>query len=353
MQELTIVHFINQFFAGIGGEEKADTPVGVRDEATGPGKGLQLQLPQGYKIVATVFCGDNYFNDHAEEAKRQILEAVRVRVPQLFIAGPAFGAGRYGVACAEVCNMVAKELDVPCITAMYEENPGVDIYRDYKNLKVFILPTSATVAGMQDALTAMGHFAAKIASGATIGSAVKEGYIARGVRPVVLGDKTGVERAVDMLLAKVAGKAYATEVPFKQLEPVTPAPAIPNLSQATIAIANTAGIVPYGNPDGFKRYRNTQWRKYPIEGLNRLERGKWEAVHGGYDTRFQNDNPNYGVPLDAMRELEKEKAFNKLHPYLYVTPGVQASVKVMQQIGREMAQDMKDSGVNAVIMVST
>ena len=40
----TIVHVVNQFFAGLGGEEKADMSVGVIEEAAGAARGLQSQL---------------------------------------------------------------------------------------------------------------------------------------------------------------------------------------------------------------------------------------------------------------------------------------------------------------------
>ena len=36
-----IVHYINQFFAGIGGEEKADIAPEIRKGALGPGLALQ------------------------------------------------------------------------------------------------------------------------------------------------------------------------------------------------------------------------------------------------------------------------------------------------------------------------
>jgi hypothetical protein len=38
---LTVVHVVNQFFAGLGGEEKADSPVGVLDGAAGAARGLR------------------------------------------------------------------------------------------------------------------------------------------------------------------------------------------------------------------------------------------------------------------------------------------------------------------------
>lgn len=37
---LTIVHVVNQFFAGLGGEEKAGSPVGVLEGAAGAARGF-------------------------------------------------------------------------------------------------------------------------------------------------------------------------------------------------------------------------------------------------------------------------------------------------------------------------
>ena len=38
---MRIVHYLNQFFGGLGGEEKAGTPLETRDGAIGPGKLLE------------------------------------------------------------------------------------------------------------------------------------------------------------------------------------------------------------------------------------------------------------------------------------------------------------------------
>ncbi|MBI4296973.1 MAG: glycine/betaine/sarcosine/D-proline family reductase selenoprotein B, partial [Chloroflexi bacterium] len=64
-----VVHFINHFFAGVGGEEKANHPIEVRQGPLGPGQGLASHLGKGGEIVATIFCGDNYFSENLEVAK--------------------------------------------------------------------------------------------------------------------------------------------------------------------------------------------------------------------------------------------------------------------------------------------
>ncbi len=80
---------------------------------------------------------------------------------------------------------------------------------------------------------------------------------------------------------------------------------------------------------------------------------KWDAIHGGYNTEFMKQNPNYGVPLDALRKLEREGAFAKLYPYYYVTPGARGLISTMQRISKELVLDMKADGVDAVLLVST
>ena len=75
MAKLKVVHYINQFFAQIGGEEKADYPVELRvGEVVGPGMALTQNFKDEAEIIATIVCGDSYFNENLEKAKAEILE---------------------------------------------------------------------------------------------------------------------------------------------------------------------------------------------------------------------------------------------------------------------------------------
>jgi glycine reductase complex component B subunit gamma len=350
-----IIHVLNQFFAGFGGEEKADMPVDVIEGAAGAARGLQLQLGEEAKIVCTIYYGDNYFHEHKEEAMNALLDAVRSREAQALVAGPAFNSGRYGVSCVEICNAVAKTMNIPCVTAMHEENPGVGSYRDFANPQVYCLPTAETTAGMADALKALAKFAVRLALGETIGPAQREGYIGRGIRRLEKTDRPGVERAIDMLLKKINHEPFETEIPMEIWDDVPPAPALSHINERKIAVVTTSGVVPWGNPDRFKTYRNTHWRKYNIAELKELEPGKWEAVHGGYNVAYMNKNPHYGVPLDALRTLEAEGAIGpgKLYPAYYVIPGNQGSPAVMRRVGQEIGADLKNDGVEGVLFVAT
>ena len=353
MENVRVMHYLNQFFAGVGGEDKADEPVGFRQGALGPGKRLQQLLGSSAEIVTTVYCGDNYFAQNRDKALSQIQKIAKDNDVKIVIAGPAFQAGRYGFACIEVMHSVSNALGLYCVSGMHVENPAVVPYQQYRDMKVFILPASDSVKTMDETLSRMAKFVAKLVSGAKIGPAPEEGYIPRGVRVMETIEKKGTVRAVDMLLNKLAGRPFTTEIPIEKLE-VIPVPApIVNLKKAHIAIVSTAGVVQKGNPDGFKVARNTQWKKYSFENLKSMTDIKWEVHHFGYDNTFMIQNPNYGVPLDVCREMVKEGVFAKLYPYFYTTVGTNASIHAMQKNGNEIAVELKQNQIDAVILVST
>jgi glycine reductase len=101
-----IVHYINQFYAGIGGEEKANIPPEKRDGFVGPGLAINGAVAGVAEVVGTVVCGDSYFNENLEEASAAVLEMIKSYSPDLVVVGPGFNAGRYGMACGMVAKLV-------------------------------------------------------------------------------------------------------------------------------------------------------------------------------------------------------------------------------------------------------
>ena len=90
-----IVHYLNQFFAKMGGEDNAGlTPLSMQG-SVGPGRYLEQVSRGRIEILGTVICGDNYFVER-EEALERIVELIKDYKPEAFFAGPAFLAGRYG-----------------------------------------------------------------------------------------------------------------------------------------------------------------------------------------------------------------------------------------------------------------
>ncbi|MGE5256921.1 MAG: glycine/betaine/sarcosine/D-proline family reductase selenoprotein B, partial [Hyphomicrobiales bacterium] len=126
---LRVVHYLNQFFGQIGGEDKAHTGLQVKAGAVGPGLALRDQLGSRGEILATVICGDNAMAEHLDENAAAAAERVAEYRPDLLVAGPCFNAGRYGMACGAVCKSTAERLGIPTVMGIAETNPAVEVYR--------------------------------------------------------------------------------------------------------------------------------------------------------------------------------------------------------------------------------
>lgn len=349
MAKLKVVHYINQFYAQIGGEEKADYKPEVREGFVGPGMAFNQAFGQNAEIVATVICGDSYFNENIEEAKAEILDMIKSYQPDLFIAGPAFNAGRYGVACGTITAAVKESLGIPCLTAMYEENPGADMFKN----QVYIVPTKNSAVGMRDAVKKMVPLALKLAKGESIGASCVEHYMPNGIRKNFFEAKRGSARAVDMLLAKMAGKPFTTEFPMPDFDRVTPNPAVKDLTKANIALVTSGGIVPKGNPDHIESSSASRYGEYCLDGIDDLTAETFETAHGGYDPVYANEDADRVLPVDVMRDLEREGKIGKLNSYYYATVGNGTAVKNAKKFAAEIAQKLLSANVSAVILTST
>jgi glycine reductase complex component B subunit gamma len=346
---LRIVHYVNQFFGQIGGEDKAGVGPQVVQGPVGPGRLLQQLLGNEGEVVATAICGDNYFAENADLAADELVRLIEPFEPQLLIAGPAFNAGRYGPACGRLCQAVQRELGIPAITGMYEENPGADLYRR----EALIVKTADSARGMAEGLTRMLSLARKVIAGEELGSPAEDGYFPRGVFKTVASNASAAERAVDMLLAKIGGKPFEPELRSPTYDRVTPPPPIADLKTATIAIVTDGGLVPKGNPERMPAAGGSRIAANQIAGLDNLTDSDFEAVHGGYDTHFINEDPDRLAPVDILREMEREGAIGKLLEVIYATAGLTAPMQNARRTGATIAEKLKEHGVNGVILTST
>lgn len=349
MKKLRYVYYINQFFGQIGGENSAYHLPMICEDVIGPGKELQNLLKDEGEIVASVICGDTYFVENKEEAIIEIIGLLKSLKFDVFIAGPAFNAGRYGIACGSICNAVQDEFNIPVVTSMYNENPGAELY----SKDVYILKGGASAASMRKDLAHLVEFAIKLGRKREIGFPEEEGYMPQGIRVNFFKEKTGAVRAVDMLLQKMKGESFVTELPMPVFDRVSPAPAVENINTATIALITSGGVVPKGNPDRIEAANATKFGKYSLENIDDLEEDVFITVHGGYDPVYVLEDPDRVLPVDAMRLIEKEGKIGKLFNYFYSTVGNTTAVTSAQKFGREIGEDLLKNGVRGAILTST
>jgi glycine reductase len=347
-EPLRVVHYVNQFFGGIGGEAAANAEVSLAEGVVGSGRALQQVLGQQGTVTHTLICGDNFANDQRDEAMVAIETHLRSLQPDAVIAGPAFGSGRYGLACVDVCR-TAQAIGLAAVTGMHPDNPGVSASRPH----VLIVPTDETAADMPQALAAMVRLALKLGRGEDLGPAIHEGYLPRGIRRVYKRQRPGYQRALDMLVQKLHRQSFVTEVPIHAPERVSPAPPLAHQSGATIAMVTTGGLVRKGNPDRQVAANATRYYRHSVSELRSLTGKDWEAYHAGYFNHIVNANPNYILPLNFLRDLEEAGRIGGVHEWIYALPGVSTPVAVSQVMGREIAKDLQDAHVDGCLLVAT
>ncbi|MGQ4806684.1 Glycine reductase complex component B subunit gamma [Candidatus Entotheonellaceae bacterium PAL068K] len=348
-EPLRMMHYINAFFGGLGGEEEAHTAVRLQDGAVGPGRLLDQTLAARGQVVATIVCGDGYFAEHEARVVEQVRGFLQAQQPDVFIAGPAFRSGRYGLACGRLC-LEAEHLGIPAVTGMHEENPGSDLYRPEH---LFIVSTQASAVGMRTAVERMAALACKRGRGEPLGSAAEEGFLPRAVRRTVETGQSAAVRATDMALRKWRGEPFTSELTIETFETIPPPPPLSDPTQTRFALVTESGLVRRGNPDHLPAAAASHWATYSIAGMERLVPGEWDAVHGGYDNTAALQDPNRLVPLDAMRALEREGAIGTLLDDLYVTVGNGGKLNAMKRIGAEIATTLQQRGVGAVLLPAT
>ena len=345
MSNYKIVHYINQFYAGIGGEEKADTLPSKQDGFVGPGMALNTALQDVADVVGTVICGDGYFNENLEEASKAVLDMIKSFSPDMVVVGPAFNAGRYGMACGMVAKLVEENLNVPVVGGMFIENPGLEIYKRY----AYFVETGNSAASMRNAIPDMAGIIKKIIAG----EEVIDGYIKKGIRKNFFSSERGSKRAVDMLIKKVNGEEFVTEYPMPVFDRVTPNKAVKDITSARIALVSSGGPVPKGNPDHIESSSASKYGKYSLKDLDDLNPENSQTAHGGYDPVYANEDLDRVLPLDVIKDMLRKKEIGSLHDYWYATVGNGTSVANARKFAAGIVKDLIQDNVNAVILTST
>lgn len=341
---MRLVHYVNQFYAGLGGEDAAGLGPQMLDGTVGPGRLLAQLLGEDHQIVATVVCGDDYAaSDPAVSA--ELLGMARDAGAELLIAGPAFGSGRYGLVCARLVA-AAQAADLPAVASMHPDNPGIG-----EAGAAPVVAAGAVARQMRPTLERLAAAVAKLATGTPL--TAEDGRVGGNARIGRLVQDRAARRAVELVVARLAGDRERTEVPVGGFDVVVPAAPVDKAAAAAVALVTEGAVVPFGNPDRLESARATRWLRYPIEGVDALVSGTWESVAGGFATTAANADPNRLLPLDAARELEREGAIGHLHGEFFSTVGNGTPVATAKRFGVEWAAELRKAGVQAAILTAT
>ena len=341
------VHYLNQFFAGLGGEDKAETPPTRLDGAVGPGRGLAAEL-EGVEIVATIACGDDYFAEHEDEA---LAHAARLPGGR---SRPTCSSRGLPSARAATATPAGRSPPRPPSAASLPSPPCIPRTRGWtRPATAYVVPTAVNVAGMRDALPRLARLPRRLPRDASSGRPTRRATCRAASGGTTFAEKTGAERAVELLLAKLGGETR-TEVGGDSIAWSRRLP-VADLSDALVALVTEAGCVPQGNPDHLPVRAGAG-----VVPLRPRRRGhaclpaRYESVHGGFDVTLANEDPNRLVPLDTVREPRARRPYRprctRPSTRRRATGRLSSS---STRFGQEIAGELREAGVSAVLLSGT
>ncbi len=266
---MKVVHYLNQFFAGLGAEEAAgQSPSGSRARPARAGaRGLGLEIgdarvrrrplrrARGGALAQLCVA-------RRGAARRPRLRAlVRLRALRLRVRD-ARARGRTSAVTRSVCGDGPREPRGDRGRRRGVHRPDEpERRRDARGAPV------------------MAALAARLAAGEELGTPEDEGYLPRGLRRNERPSRTGAERAIDLLLAKLARRdADRGRGGFDSRA----AACTGRRRHAGEARARHRGrLRAAGKPGRAADDPRGAWLRYPIAGERTLRRGAYESVHGG------------------------------------------------------------------------
>ncbi|CUX46353.1 Glycine reductase complex component B subunit gamma [Clostridium sp. C105KSO13] len=183
-----------------------------------------------------------------------------------------------------------------------------------------------------------------------INSAEKEGYIKRDIILNEEQPQNTADRAIEMVLKKIKGEQFTSELLPPHFDVVEPALPVASLNTVKLALISDGGLIPEANPDKLKPNGSTTWGCY---NWDELLADKHFVIHSGYDGTWVLENPNRLFPVDVLREFQADNKIGTLHPDVYVACGNCASVAASKTKGEQIAQALLTQEIEAAILTST
>jgi glycine reductase len=344
---MRVIHYLNQFFGGIGGEDQAEYPLTVTPGPLGPGRLLAEKIGAAATIVATIVCGDNTSQYSPQHIKAEIAALLEQYEADALVAGPAFTSGRYGLACAEAAE-AAQFAGIKAVVGMHPENPGVNLCP----AEVLIIQAGESAMDMLPSMDRISAVIKRLAGGEALSPDEVSYCIKRDIRLNVFSANNGAQRAVGMLLSKIQGRLFASEQVAPRFPRVDPAAAI-EVPLSKISLISTGGLVPKGNPDRLESSSAAKWLSYSIAGRASLEPEEFECIHGGIDVTHINNYPNRLIPLDICSEFRAKGLIGALDDEYYVTVGNLTPMARAEQFAIEITAKLREKEVTGAILTSS
>ena len=120
---MKIVMIFDQGLAGAGGKSNPNQELAIAKGGIGSALMLKPHFDKvSANIVATLYCGNEYFLKNEKEVIIKMTKMVEKIKPDMVVCGPCFNFEDYALMSAEIAKSIEENTDINVIAMMSKEN---------------------------------------------------------------------------------------------------------------------------------------------------------------------------------------------------------------------------------------
>lgn len=120
---MKIVMIFDQGLAGAGGKSNPNQELAIAKGGIGSSLMLKPHFDKvSANIVATLYCGNEYFLKNQREVVIKMTKMVEKIKPDMVVCGPCFNFEDYALMSAEIAKSIEENTDINVVAMMSKEN---------------------------------------------------------------------------------------------------------------------------------------------------------------------------------------------------------------------------------------
>lgn len=120
---MKIVMIFDQGLAGAGGKSNPNQELAIAKGGIGSALMLKPHFDKvSANIVATLYCGNEYFLKNEKEVVIKMTKMVEKIKPDIVVCGPCFNFEDYALMSAEIAKSIKENTDINVVAMMSKEN---------------------------------------------------------------------------------------------------------------------------------------------------------------------------------------------------------------------------------------
>ncbi len=115
---MKVIVILDQIQAGLGGKERADTPLGGKRLAMGSADTLEKSLKKiDGEIIGTFYCGTTYYQDNADLVQEKFAKMAEKMAADVVVIGPTYDYPEFSKMGCELATYFNEHTSVPVLVA--------------------------------------------------------------------------------------------------------------------------------------------------------------------------------------------------------------------------------------------